>query len=232
MAVIIINETSSLGDLKRELRVLRTRLTIVDTTERVIWVNNCPSHIARHLADLPNWKVVEAKEFALRLFINARGWAKIVNSLKQSVASDPSMWWPYFAQQAFAVELFLKCLLTFEGRIATGHHLLDLYEALSASMRQCLAEMVRQQVKDPNYDLLAFLGKAADVFPNFRYIHERLSEPPPIDLAAFAACLIACCAKALNIENGLNALDWARLKVATVPPIPIGLRNPAIRFGA
>jgi hypothetical protein len=201
---------------------------MIDVSGRTVWARECPDHVAPHIADLPNWKVIQSKNYAIALFRNAQSWAKCVSTLTPAMARDPSMMWPYFAQQAFAIELYLKCVLTTEGQIASGHNLHTLFLKVPKETRRRFTEFVQNYIHDSTFNVEECIRNAAEVFPTFRYMHERVSRPPDINLSAIAACLSATCATALQIANDLTELRWSPLKLFHSPEIPVGLRNPAM----
>jgi hypothetical protein len=95
--------------------------------------------------------------------------------------SNPMNVIPFAVNAAFAIELYLKTLGFVHGRKPHGHNLLDLLDDLPAEAKEQLRlEIARAPATTGIKDFDGFrteVGRARNVFKEWRYLHERSSAP-------------------------------------------------------
>lgn len=143
-----------------------------------------------------------------KTFLLAESFAKaalIMNS-HEFVVSKPSLVCPMVVNASFSIELYLKCILSFESNKSDGkHNLKHLFGRLDKSTQdvlrsahdiaisksiadQQMAAWVRENGGSLSLDLLDMLQDSGDAFENFRYIDEldiNSSKPMGFRLGVF-----------------------------------------------
>lgn len=100
----------------------------------------------------------------------------------------PSLIFPTMSHACFALELYLKCLLTIEGKHLKGHNLKVLFMNLSKNTRDTLEKrhndvldrdaLLQDRLKKQNLpiDLMSLLEEAKDFYSIARYVFEDISD--------------------------------------------------------
>jgi hypothetical protein len=93
---------------------------------------------------------------------------------------------PIVTNTAFAIEIFIKCLLESKGIAVPEHHdLFKLFKLLPAEERKAILEETQRVSGVQSSQMIATLSRNADLFVRWRYVHETL--PTALDLQPLAA---------------------------------------------
>jgi len=125
---------------------------------------------------------------ALNTFVVAEQFWKATNTLRDGWRTAPA---PPIVCAAFALELYLKCLLTIEGKKPPkSHDLQELFELLGAKTQSHIRarfkpyESEQEELASPAYAAQGMtrppgavfdfiLNASRDAFETYRYIHEK-----------------------------------------------------------
>jgi hypothetical protein len=120
------------------------------------------------------YKQARQFEIAMRLLIKAN---------HENAVSLPREFFvavPMVVCHSFAAELFLKCLLLIEGKQARGHHLGELFDALSPDHRSRIQQRYSSTETRPPHDtwmVREVLTRNGDAFTEWRYLNEGTPNP-------------------------------------------------------
>jgi len=126
-------------------------------------------------------------------------------TLAQMGLGQAHLGFAYGVNGAFAVELYLKCLLTVEGgQIPSTHNLKALFQQLSRQSRAKLKKLHKERASNDavfaalrqrgiKTDLDSLLEQGQDVFEQFRYIYEGI--PRDRQQVGFALNIFAGCVR-------------------------------------
>lgn len=129
------------------------------------------------------------------IYINARGFW-FASEVLGKQPHESILMWPLMSNQAFALELHLKCLHRLRRRYVAGHDIGDLFYKLSKADQRTLARYYIESVRShPNYlefaakglplDMESALTRSSDMFIKGRYWHE--GELPRRDAGGFSS---------------------------------------------
>jgi hypothetical protein len=96
-----------------------------------------------------------------------------------------------FANQAFSLEAYLKCVLSIEENEKRGHEFLDLFQSLAVESKKRITELYNQiSDNDPSrlakrrelgdmsdYSITGILSEAKYAYQNFRYVFQKETAP-------------------------------------------------------
>jgi hypothetical protein len=157
---------------------------------------------------------------AWRMFKVGNGFWKgsriLLNSLRETKDSDLHI--PIFIDQAFAGEIYLKCLLLIQtGKYPKGHDLKFLFDQLPATEKSAVDEIYKNEFKNSILyrhlmtrkvvsKLSSVLARAGKTYVNMRYSFQSTAKPlgPTVGLPEF---IEAVRKRLLVIEPELQKLE-------------------------
>jgi len=121
---------------------------------------------------------------AVELYINAYSF-RAASIVLNAHPDKHLLFWPMVVNEAFALELFIKCLHRVRRRTLTGHDVEHLFERLSVPDRRRIAKYYQEIVvghplyaefiaKGVLFDVESVLARSKDTFTRARYWHEKI----------------------------------------------------------
>jgi hypothetical protein len=168
-------------------------------------------------------------------FVNALSFHSATNALSQCPGNPVDkllLYWPTVVCEAFALELFIKCLLMLRGRKPKKNHDVEgLFKLLSNADQQKIAKYLHEGVtRDDRYDLAAAHGirldidsvlqRTKDSFLRIRYWHEHVPPSPDAHGTRSNAGVGALVVAIYRLLNELRP-EWQNMSYS----IPVLLEN-------
>lgn len=122
-------------------------------------------------------------------------------------------WAPTIVNSAFALELYLKCLLLIDGKTSRGHKLATLYSQLSQSRRQQIHDgFEKTKPKDcATFTVVQILLVANKAFEMWRYAHEGT-------VCAYFGGAVCVTVRKVIVEIKPELAKWLDLDLPKNPP--------------